>query len=425
MGRADALDSELTSTSTSFDTLVEAIVIRTHCLSLKFPHGKLAMIFSSQFRCRCSLSFAKLCFFRRLLTTTTVNPLSPPSSGHALLTTRHLISLTGHDASHFLQGLTTANIALSPIRNTGLYGAFLSASGRVLHDVFIYSTGEDEGGFLIEVDKDEVGRLATHLRRYKLRSKIKIRVLDEGELGVWSIWKDIIPAMPGTTLEAEGWRAKNLKIGCIDTRAPGMGWRAILSRNNKPTEAGDETSLGSYTVRRMLNGISEGQKEIIREVALPLECNMDYTSGVDFRKGCYVGQELTIRVHHTGVVRKRILPVQLYDGGSGIPNDQLNYDPKFLSPLPPLGTEIYKARKDHKPRSVGKWLGGVGNIGLALCRLETMIDGRLRGRQPAEREFEMRWTELEGGGEGRKMALNILAHLPAWLPAAGTSRTQS
>lgn len=383
------------------------------------------MIFSSQSRYRCSCSLAKFCFFRRLLTTTTVHPPPPPLSGHALLTTRHLISLTGHDASHFLQGLTTANIPLSPIPSTGLYGAFLNASGRVLHDVFIYSTGEDEGGFLIEVDKEEVGRLATHLRRYKLRAKMKIRVLDEGELGVWSIWKDIIQDMPGVILGTEGWRAENLKIGCIDTRAPGMGWRAILSGNNKPKEAGDETSVGSYTVRRMLNGISEGQKEILREIALPLECNMDYTSGVDFRKGCYVGQELTIRTHHTGVVRKRILPVQLYHGEPHIPKDQQNYDPKFSSPLPPRGTEIYKSRKDHKPRSVGKWLAGIGNIGLALCRLETMIDGRLCARQPAEQEFEMRWTELEEGEEGREMALNILAHVPTWLPVAGTSRTQS
>lgn len=378
------------------------------------------MGFSSQSQCRCSRSLVKSHYFRRLLTTTTANPPPPPASGHALLTTRHLISLTGHDASHFLQGLTTANIPLSPIPSTGLYSAFLNASGRVLHDVFIYSTGKDDGGFLIEVDKDEVGRLATHLRRYKLRANMRIRVLDEGELGVWSIWKDIIEDMPWGTLGAE-----NPKIGCIDTRAPGMGWRAILSGDNKPIEAGDETSVRSYTVRRMLNGISEGQKEIIREIALPLECNMDYTSGVDFHKGCYVGQELTIRTHHTGVVRKRILPVQLYDGELGIPQDLPNYDPKFPSPLPSRGTEIYKTRKDRKPRSAGKWLAGVGNIGLALCRLETMIDGQLCRRQPAEQEFEMGWTEHEEGEDGKKMALKILAHVPAWLPVAGTARAQS
>lgn len=384
------------------------------------------MIFSSQSQgTRYSRSLVKSCFFRRLLTTTTANPPPPPGSGHALLTTRHLISLTGHDASHFLQGLTTANIPLSPIPGTGLYSAFLNASGRVLHDVFIYSTGEDKGGFLIEVDKDEVGRLATHLRRYKLRANMKIRVLDEGELGVWSIWKDIIQDMPGATLGAERWKAENLKIGCIDTRAPGMGWRSILSGDNKPKEAGDETSVMSYTVRRMLNGISEGQKEIIREVALPLECNMDYTSGVDFRKGCYVGQELTIRTHHTGVVRKRILPVQLYNGEPHIPKDPKNYDPNFSSPLPPRGTEIYKTRNDPKPRSAGKWLAGVGNIGLALCRLETMIGGRPYGRQPAEEEFKIGWTELAEGEERKTMALNILAHVPSWLPVTGIARTQS
>lgn len=294
----------------------------------------------------------------------------------------------------------------------------------MLHDVFIYSTGEDEGGFLIEVDKDEVGRLATHLRRYKLRAKIKIRVLDEGELSIWSIWKETIQDKTGGTWEDERWKAENVKIGCIDTRAPGMGWRAILSGDNKPKEAGDETSVGSYTVRRMFNGIPEGQKEIIREIALPLECNMDYTSCVDFRKGCYVGQELTIRTHHTGVVRKRILPVQLYIGEPCVTQDLQNYDPKFSAPLPPQGTEIYKIRKDPKPKSAGKWLAGVGNIGLALCRLETMTDGRLSRWHPVEQQFMVEWTELAEGG-GRKLALNILTHVPTWLPVTGTARTLS
>lgn len=286
----------------------------------------------------------------------------------------------------------------------------------MLHDVFIYSTGEDEGGFLIEVDKDEVGRLATNLRRYKLRAKIKIRVLDEGELSVWSIWRDVIQNMPGSTWADEMWRAENAKIGCIDTRAPGMGWRAILSADYQPKEAGDESSVGSYTVRRMMNGISEGQKEMIREISFPLECNMDYTSGVDFRKGCYVGQELTIRTHHTGVVRKRILPVQLYDGGHNVPKALPDYDPKFSLPLPPHQTEIFKTSKSPKPRSAGKWLAGIGNIGLALCRLDTMTDGRLSGQHGAEAEFKIEWTDLAEGEEGRKIAVNILAHVPAWLP---------
>lgn len=384
------------------------------------------MVFSLQPLCtRCSRSLVKSCLFRRPLTTTTANPLPPPVSGHALLTNRHLISLTGHDASHFLQGLTTANISLSPIPGTGSYSAFLNASGRVLHDVFVYSTGEEDGGFLIEVDKDEVDRLATHLRRYKLRAKIKIRVLDEGELGVWSIWRDVIQDMPRSAWADKIWRAENAKIGCIDPRAPGMGWRAILEGDSRLQEAGDECSVGSYTVRRMMNGISEGQKEMIREISLPLECNMDYTSGVDFRKGCYVGQELTIRTHHTGVVRKRILPVQLYDGEPRVPKALPVYDPKFSSSLPPQGTEIFKTKKDPKPRSAGKWLAGIGNIGLALCRLETMTDGWLSGQRRAEEEFKMEWTELAEGEEGRKIAVKILAHVPTWLPVSGTAKPQS
>ena len=328
----------------------------------------------------------------------------------ARISTRRLISLHGRDAPHFLQGLTTQNIP-SSATTTGFYSAFLNASGRVLHDVFIYPAAHSETyqntvlgekhkgdpGLIIEVDANEVDALARHLKRFKLRAKVDIRVLEEAEWGVWQAWVDW-----------EELRAYN--IGCCDERAPYLGYRVISPEDMKPCGS-KKVSVKEYEVRRMLAGVAEGQGEILKETALPQESNMDYMGGIDFRKGCYVGQELTIRTHHTGVVRKRILPVQIYDPGEK-PPDILTYNEDVEIVLPPRGANI--SRVDKKGRSAGKWLGGVGNIGLALCRLEVMTDTVLTGegsQWSPEHEFKVAWEPQEGmeGGE-----VKIKAFVPSW-----------
>lgn len=185
-----------------------------------------------------------------------------------------------------------------------------------------------------------------------------------------------------------------------------------MSGNRKLEGSGEQVEGGSYDVRRMMIGVAEGQAEILKESALPQESNIDYMGGIDFRKGCYVGQELTIRTHHTGVVRKRILPVQLYSSeGDSKPPDSLTYDKYTNVLLPPKGANI--SRVDKKGRSAGKWLGGVGNIGLALCRLEIMTVTVLgEGSQwSPEQEFKVAWEPEEGrdGGEVR-----VKAFVPSW-----------
>jgi mRNA-decapping enzyme subunit 2 len=191
-----------------------------------------------------------------------------------------------------------------------------------------------------------------------------------------------------------------------------MGHRIVVQSNRRPEGEG-EVTVESYDLRRTIMGVAEGQSEILKETALPQESNIDYMSGIDFRKGCYVGQELTIRTHHTGVVRKRILPVQIYDtGGKSSPLQELSYNPDSDLVLPPRGSNI--SRVDKKGRSAGKWLGGVGNVGLALCRLEVMTDTVLTGEGSQwnpEHEFKVAWESEEGreGGEVR-----IKAFVPSW-----------
>ncbi len=340
------------------------------------------------------------------------NPGPTYTPAFAPLPTRRLISLHGRDAPHFLQGLTTQNIP-SSATTTGFYSAFLNASGRVLHDVFIYpaahsKTYQDtvlgekhkgDPGLIIEVDANEVDALARHLKRFRLRAKVDIRVLEGDEWGVWQAW-------------GEWEELPTYDIGCLDDRAPHLGYR-IVSPEGMKLDSSRMQPVKEYEIRRMLAGVAEGQGEILKETALPQESNIDYMGGIDFRKGCYVGQELTIRTHHTGVVRKRILPVQIYDPCDGEkPPDDLTYDKNLEMVLPPRGANI--SRVDKKGRSAGKWLGGVGNIGLALCRLEVMTDTVLTGegsQWSPEHEFKVAW-EPEDGREGGEV--KIKAFVPSW-----------
>lgn len=281
---------------------------------------------------------------------------------------------------------------------------------------------EQEQGFLIEVDAAEVERLAAWMMRYRLRAKVRIRVCGVGEWGVWSVWDDgekWTPHEMVSSAAASSVRQDGAGIGCVDARAPGMGRRVVVCGDGKPEGWGDalqEAGLGQYTVRRMLRGVPEGQGEIGRETALPLESCMDYMGGIDFRKGCYVGQELTIRTHHTGVVRKRILPVRLYEGDGRDekgPPQELEYEREWGVGLrPPGGANI--ARVGAKGRSAGRWVGGVGNVGLALCRLEVMTDVVLTGegkQWSPEQEFKVAWDAEEGRDGGEVM---VKAFVPSW-----------
>lgn len=356
-----------------------------------------------------------------------------PSTGYARLTNRGLISITGADSATFLQGLITQNMLVTndpskSIRRTGSYTAFLNSQGRILNDAFIYPVPNAEGNdlereWLVEVDKNEVPSLLKHLKKHKLRAKLKLRALEDGERTVWSSWKNHAePRWAAYNLESETaspFSQSSDVVGCIDTRAPGFGSRIVTPgpeelRTYLPDEtqiSGNEVELNDYTIRRMLHGVPEGQSEIIRESALPMESNMDMARAIDFRKGCYVGQELTIRTHHTGVVRKRILPVQLYTGELPT-SDTPIYDPSAELALPPAGSNINKAG-GRRGRSAGKFLNGVGNIGLAMCRLEMMTDIALTGEgtqfTPGS-EFKVSWVpETEQPAE-----VKLQAFVPAW-----------
>lgn len=354
---------------------------------------------------------------------TSLSPPAPSISGIASLTSRRLISIHGPDSVKFLQGIVTASVASKDglPRNDGFYTAFLTATGRVLYDVFMYpnhglGASADEPGFLIEVDADQAQNLARHLKRYKLRAKLSVRLLAEGEATIWHAWDD-----SNTTSWDAITASSNLKI-LQDPRAPGFGYRFLQLDDKTPEVDLERTTQDAYTIRRYLQGVPEGQDEMAREASLPQESNMDMMNGIDYRKGCYVGQELTIRTKHRGVVRKRILPCVIYDKHEAAPSS-LQYNPDAATAslegstavMIPKDTSI--GRFEKRGRSAGKWLKGVGNIGLGLCRLEIMTDVTLPGETAAasynpEDEFVLDWGE-----EGSRSGVKVKAFVPDWLRA--------
>lgn len=195
-----------------------------------------------------------------------------------------------------------------------------------------------------------------------------------------------------------------------------MGQRVLLpaaSDHSSPLQAHpgleslEEAPLSAYTIRRYLRGIPEGQAEIPRDEALPMNTDIDLMGGIDFKKGCYLGQELTIRTYHTGVVRRRILPVMLFDPTSA-PPEKLEYDPETVFESPPHDTDIKIEGKRGRP---GKWVGGVGNIGLAMCRLEMMTDLAVSS-EPSTFSPDDRFTIQTESGE---QALGTKAFVPDWI----------
>lgn len=385
----------------------------------------------------------------------TVSPHPPPPSGLAALSSRRLISISGVDAARFLQGIICSSIyapgsgpAAETPRGEGLYTGLLSAQGRILHDVFIYpdTLGAAADGtklgqsFLIEVDAGEAQRLERHIRRYKLRSKFKVRALDAGEVSVWQAWDDTTITINLSTDLSAAAKSDAATIILRDTRTPAMGHRVLRRGDAFPEDVGlARADENAYTVRRYLQGVPEGQEELAREHALPLDSNIDIMGGVDFRKGCYVGQELTIRTKHRGIVRKRILPVALYDEGRAPPTALAYHPPSsgdggredgapgqvVTAEMVPADTSIGRVGK--KGRSAGKWIKGVGNIGLALCRLETMTDVEVPGAETAAGagfdpsiEFVMaldKWAEggEDGGAIGGAPSVRVKAFVPDWL----------
>ncbi|EIN10687.1 Aminomethyltransferase folate-binding domain-containing protein [Punctularia strigosozonata HHB-11173 SS5] len=348
---------------------------------------------------------------------------------------RAILSLTGSQASEFLNGQLASSVSVPPRPR---FSAFLHAQGRVMYDVFIYTRTDPTGkpSYLIEYDarESEAPPLLPMLKRYVLRSKVKIRDVTE-EYDVWSAWgseqsdshapepKKKWSWAPSGAVEpvwdaSEEWPWGHEDLALNDARAPGMGRRQLVTKGELPKERSshDIVTSADYTLHRVLHGVPEGVVDIPPMHALPMDSNLDVMGGLDFRKGCYVGQELTVRTYHTGMVRKRVLPVCIQDLRSETETSALASSiPANLDIKSAIAQTSNPSKPTPRPRGTGKLLTSSHGVGLALLRLEH-VEGVQRGL--------LRFTAEAGTEEGAR-SWRIWPWWPSWWPTKSADTTEA
>ncbi len=220
----------------------------------------------------------------------------------ALLPDRGVVKVAGDDARGFLNGLLTADIGRVTPDNAG-FAALLTPQGKVIVDMIVAEApGKDAGGFFLDVPKALAKTCVDRLNFYKLRARAIVEDLSE-VLGVMAVW--------------EGEAATEYGLCYRDPRLPALGHRVMLPPH-LAAEAADD--LGTtlvpadvFEAHRIALGIPRGGLDFIYGDAFPHEVDMDQLQGVDFHKGCFVGQEVVSRMEHRGNVLTRIVPVA-YDG---------------------------------------------------------------------------------------------------------------
>lgn len=263
----------------------------------------------------------------------------------ALLPTRGVVRVSGCDAMKLLQGLITSDMAWLDGEAGALHAGLLTPQGKILFDFFVVRDGD---GFLLETDEGSVPGLCQRIAMYKLRADAQIADVS-GDYTVAAVWGDggeKVPARAGC-------------IAFIDPRMPQLGARLLMSTADDDAlqKLGAEPkSEADYDAMRIALGVPEAGKDFELAQTFPHEALYDQLSGVSFKKGCFLGQEVVSRMQHRSKARSRLVPV------SG------------EARLPEMGTEVRAGAA-----TIGR-LGSVsGSRALALLRLDRASEAMARG----------------------------------------------
>jgi hypothetical protein len=216
----------------------------------------------------------------------------------ALLTDRGVVKVSGDDSRHFLNGLATNDIAkVAP--GSARFAALLTPQGKIVVDFIVAeAVPEDGGGFFLDCPSALGGVLVEKLNFYKLRAKVTVENLS-GIVGVMAAWDG-----PG---ESE------YGLSYADPRLAALGSRTILPPKLAAEAAADLgaplTNAEAYEAHRIALGIPSGGQDFSYLDTFPHEADMDQLAGVDFGKGCYIGQEVVSRVEHRANARSRVVPI--------------------------------------------------------------------------------------------------------------------
>jgi tRNA-modifying protein YgfZ len=263
----------------------------------------------------------------------------------ALLPDRSVIKVAGFDGRKFLNGLVTTDLGrVAP--GQPRFAALLTPQGKILADfIIVEADPADGGGFFLDAPRPLTRTLTDRLNFYKLRANVMIEDLSE-TLGVMAIW------------EGQG----DMEYGLCypDPRLPELGARCMLPPHLVEKAAaglgGDLVDPSMYEAHRIALGVPRGGLDFVYGDTFPHESNMDQLHGVDFDKGCFVGQEVVSRIEHRAIARARIVPVG------------------FEGPPPEAGLPVTAS-----DRNVGMMGSGLTGRGLAKLRLDRVEEALASG----------------------------------------------
>jgi len=268
---------------------------------------------------------------------------------YSALPTRGVIEVTGEDRVEFLQGLVSNDVTKATAGHA-IYAALLTAQGRYLFDFFIIARGD---ALYIDTEAARLPDLQRRLSIYKLRAKVALS--DAGaRFAVAAAWGDGTAQALGLS-DAGAAKEFSGGVAYLDPRLASLGARFLLPHesNNALAQAGFAAAdAEAYDRHRLALGVPDGTRDFTPEKTLPMESGFDEMNGIDWQKGCYMGQELTARMKHRALVKKRLFSVAI-EGGIAAP-----------------GTEITQGG-----REAGEMLSMRDGRGLALLRLEAVENG--------------------------------------------------
>ena len=213
----------------------------------------------------------------------------------AKLDSRALVAVTGEGWRAFLQGLITQDV--EGLAEGGMrFSALLTPQGKFLFDMFVIA-GAD--GCLLDVQADQREALIQRLTMYRLRAKVGIEVV---EGAVWAAW--------GSNVDGR-WSA--------DPRLSELGWRAIDPSLPSGARVADEAA---YDAHRLSLGVPDTSRDCVPDKTYPLEADFDLLDAIDFKKGCFIGQETTSRMKRRGAIKSRMLPID-FDGPPPAPGSEI------------------------------------------------------------------------------------------------------
>ena len=286
-----------------------------------------------------------------------------PKAQLTLLPHRALVRVSGDDRIGFLQNLVSNDMTRVQ-SGEAVWAALLTPQGKFLHEFFAVALHD---AVLLECERTRRDDLATRLARFKLRAKVSIAGDDTLTVGV--AWGEDASSLLKTSDKPGHVTPHGAGVLYTDPRHHGAGVRFALQADQHVGLA--ESSLEAFDAWRIALGLPDGSRDMEVDKALLLENGFEELHGVDFDKGCYIGQELTARTHYRALIKKRLMPVSIESGA------------------PESGAVITTA----DGTEAGELKSTGGGKGLALLRLDK-IDGPLHASDARVTAHKPAWMKL-------------------------------